>query len=65
MMKFKENAKIETSGFWDGMFDGGHIYVELANIIEGKEDIELIEKARNLLVEFKNALEAEDIIKYY
>ena len=36
-MKLETNAKIVTNGFWNDMFDGGHIYIGLDTIIKEKD----------------------------
>lgn len=61
-MKLKENAPIlETGDFWYDLFQGG--YVKFSNYVEEPLLSELI-KAKQLLQEFENALDDNELIEW-
>lgn len=61
-MKFKSGAKIETSDFWYDLTDGG--YIKPKNVLENLDDILAVEKAKHLLMEFKDQAEAKGVLEY-
>lgn len=48
-MKFKENATINTSDFWNDLFDG---YINLEELLENEKDIEEVKNAIKVLKTF-------------
>jgi len=59
-MKFKKNAKVETSDFYYDLFEGG--YISPKKLLVDKEDTDRVNEAIRVIEEFKDALEDNDII---
>ena len=62
-MKFKKDAKIETSDFWYDLTDGG--YIKPKFLLENLDDILAVEKAKNLLIEFRNQAKSQGVIEEF
>ena len=60
-MKFKKGAKIETSDFWYDLTEGG--YIKPKDLLENLDDILAVEKAKFLLIEFRNQAEDQGVIE--
>jgi hypothetical protein len=59
-MKFKGDVIIETSDFWYDLTEG---YIKPKCLLENSEDILAVEKAKNLLMEFKKQAEIQGILE--
>jgi hypothetical protein len=60
LMKFKNDAVIETSDFWHDLEDGR---IKPKEILEDLRDILAVEKAKYLLIEFKNQAETQGVLE--
>ena len=60
-MKFKKDAIIESSDFWYDLFEGG--YIKPKNLLESLDDILAVERAKNLLMEFRNHAEEQGVLE--
>lgn len=58
-MKLKKDASVVTSDFYYDLFDGGYIVPE--DLLEDKDDIELVKNAIEVLKDFRESL--EDILE--
>ena len=58
-MKWKAEARIETSDFWYDLTDGG--YIKPSELLENKEDIERVENAIKVIQEFEQSAWDNDI----
>jgi len=61
-MKFKENAKITTSDFWYDITDGGYIKPE--KLLENPDEAEMVNNAINVLKQFRNEAENNNVIEW-
>jgi hypothetical protein len=60
-MKFKEGATVTTSDFWYDLTDGG--YIKPKDLLENLDDILSVERAKELLLEFKRQAEAQGVLE--
>lgn len=60
-MNFKDGATITTSDFWYDLTDGG--YIKPKDLLENLDDILTVEKAKNVLIEFKRQAEAQGVLE--
>ena len=61
-MKFKADAEqTATSDFWYALFDGGYVKPEM--FIEDQEEVERLENARQLLMEYKRELMDSELVE--
>jgi len=63
MFKFKDGVKIETQDFWYDLTDGGYIKPE--EVLNDTNDIEEVLSAIELLQQFRNAAEEQNILMEY
>jgi len=56
--KFKEGPCWNSDEFWYDLTDGG--YIKLAELLEDKNQIELLQNAITIIKSFEDALEAFD-----
>lgn len=61
-MKFKADAEqTATSDFWYDLFEGGYLKPE--KFIEDPEEVERLENARQLLMEYKRELMDSELVE--
>ena len=54
-MKLRKDVSVVTSDFYYDLFDGGYIVPE--DVLEDKDDIELVKNAIEVLKDFRESLE--------
>lgn len=60
-MDWNSNAKIETDDFWGDLLEG---YIKPHRLLQDEIQIKQIEAAVELLKEFKDSAEENDIVEY-
>ena len=60
-MKFKEDAQIVTGDFWYDMFEG---YIKPKCLQDNLDDILAVEKAKYLLIDFKEQAEKQNVLEW-
>lgn len=61
-MKWKKDAEIVTSDFWYDITDGG--YIVPSELLEDETEIEEVEKAIEVLRNFRQSAEENEILEY-
>ena len=61
-MEFVEKAEIVTDDFFYDLFDGGYIKPE--KLLKNQEDIDKVKKAIEVISNFKNSAEDNEILEY-
>lgn len=62
-MRFKQGVKIRTSEFWYDLTDGGYIRPE--GLLECQKDIDMVNKAIETLLLFKNEAEKNGVLEEF
>jgi len=60
-MKFKDGAKIETSEFWYDLIEGG--YIDPEKVLENEDDAKRVRFAIQVLTEFYDEAEEQDVLE--
>lgn len=61
-MEFVKKAKIVTDDFYYDLFDGGYIKPE--KLLKNQEDIDKVKNAIEIIKDFKESAEDDDILEY-